>query len=279
MRQAKDIAVFLDHPMESWVSGQRWLVCCPSASLMVLLAWGKGSREDAEQVMDTFAADLAIGPHVYFIDARRMDPRPDPEAFAAFVERLVPQWHLYRGHVTRCALVLPPGLTAAAIVGFFSMASPPFQTRYFADPVTALEWAGAPDPGGLLASLDDLQERASGTPTLLFRLRALLDTDPAGANVESAGRELALSVRSLQRRLLEAGTSYRKESNAARLRKAQRLLASTEMKITSVALEVGCSSSQHLSALFRKMTGQSPGAWRATHRTSGSGSTMPGPNR
>jgi AraC-like DNA-binding protein len=282
MRQAKDIASFLDQPVGSCVSGQRWLVCCPGARLMILLAWGRGSRDDAEQVMDTFAADLAIGPHVYFIDARRMDPQPDPDAFAAFVERLAPQWHLYGGHVTRCALVLPPGMTAATIVGFFSMASPPFETKFFAEPITALEWAGAAEPARLLGELDRLWEQASGTPTLLFRLRAILDADPAGASVESVGRELGLSLRSLQRRLLDAGTSYRRESNAARLRKAQRLLASTELKITSVALEVGCASSQHLSVLFRKMTGQSPGAWRATHRTgreSSSMASMPGRNQ
>jgi AraC-like DNA-binding protein len=157
-------------------------------------------------------------------------------------------------------------MTAATIVGFFSMASPPFETKFFAEPITALEWAGAAEPARLLADLDGLWEQASGTPTLLFRLRAILDHDPAGASVESAGRELGLSVRSLQRRLLDAGTSYRKESNAARLRKAQRLLATTELKITAVAHEAGCASSQHLSALFRRMTGQSPGAWRAAHR-------------
>ncbi len=111
-----------------------------------------------------------------------------------------------------------------------------------------------------------MQQHASGTPPLLFRLRALLDRHPADATVESAAQQLSLSTRSLQRRLIEAKTSFRAELLAARLRKAQRLLAATDLKITAVALDVGCASSQHLSAMFRKMTGESPSVWRSTHR-------------
>ena len=44
------------------------------------------------------------------------------------------------------------------------------------------------------------------------------------------------------------------------------LLLESDAKLTSVAVEVGCASLQHFSSLFRKLTGESPSAWRARHR-------------
>src|SRR5260370_25339878 len=112
-------------------------------------------------------------------------------------------------------------MTAATIVGFFSMASPPFETKFFAEPITALEWAGAAEPARLLGELDRLWEQASGTPTLLFRLRAILDTDPAGAGVQRVGRELGLSLHPLQRRLRHPAPSYPSDANSPLWRQAQ----------------------------------------------------------
>lgn len=44
---------------------------------------------------------------------------------------------------------------------------------------------------------------------------------------------------------------------------AEELLASTDMKIASIAAEVGCSSPQHFSALFRRARGRSPQEFRS----------------
>lgn len=265
MRLAKNVETFVSNPVGAFASGATWLVCCPAPTLMALVSWGSPSRDDCERVMDTFEADLIIGPHSYFIDARRMAPDPDPVAFAAVVDRMAPQWERYRTHVTRCAVVLPPGMTAAVVIGFFTLAPPPFETRFFADPIAALDWAGAADPAGVRTTLDVLQEQVAPTSSFLLRLRAVLDHRLPEMGVESVARELNMSIRTLQRRLAAAGTSYRNELNAARVCKAQRLLAETDLKITAVAMEVGCASSQHLSALFRRMTGESPSEWRSTH--------------
>ena len=47
-----------------------------------------------------------------------------------------------------------------------------------------------------------------------------------------------------------------------RVRRAMRLLAREELSITEIALEVGCSCQSHLTTLFRKYTGTTPGAFR-----------------
>jgi len=47
-----------------------------------------------------------------------------------------------------------------------------------------------------------------------------------------------------------------------RLRKAMRLLSHDELTLADIALEVGCSCQSHLTALFRKHLGTTPGAFR-----------------
>ena len=51
-----------------------------------------------------------------------------------------------------------------------------------------------------------------------------------------------------------------------RLRRAMKLLATKELTLADVALEVGCSCQSHLTTLFRKHLGTTPGAFRVAAR-------------
>ena len=51
-----------------------------------------------------------------------------------------------------------------------------------------------------------------------------------------------------------------------RLRRAMRLLAREELTLADIALEVGCSCQSHLTTLFRKHLGTTPGAFRLSAR-------------
>jgi AraC family transcriptional regulator len=51
-----------------------------------------------------------------------------------------------------------------------------------------------------------------------------------------------------------------------RLRRAMKLLAHDEVALADVALEVGCSCQSHLTTLFRKHLGTTPGAFRLSAR-------------
>ncbi len=51
-----------------------------------------------------------------------------------------------------------------------------------------------------------------------------------------------------------------------RLRRAMRLLAREELTLADIALEVGCSCQSHLTTLFRKHLGTTPGAFRISAR-------------
>src|SRR5258705_13855211 len=51
-----------------------------------------------------------------------------------------------------------------------------------------------------------------------------------------------------------------------RLRRAMKLLARNEFTLADIALEVGCSCQSHLTTLFRKHLGTTPGAFRVSAR-------------
>ena len=51
-----------------------------------------------------------------------------------------------------------------------------------------------------------------------------------------------------------------------RLRRAMKLLARDEITLADIALEVGCSCQSHLTTLFRKHLGTTPGAFRMSAR-------------
>jgi AraC-like DNA-binding protein len=51
-----------------------------------------------------------------------------------------------------------------------------------------------------------------------------------------------------------------------RLRRAMRLLARDELTLADIALDVGCSCQSHLTTLFRKHLGTTPGAFRGSAR-------------
>ena len=53
-----------------------------------------------------------------------------------------------------------------------------------------------------------------------------------------------------------------------RIRKAMTLLAKSQQSICDIALDVGCSCQSHLTTLFRKHTGTTPGAFRMASRRS-----------
>ena len=159
-------------------------------------------------------------------------------------------------------------MTGAVVGGFYSLLSSGYPTRAFADPLAALTWLGQPEDKSqaLLHALNDLVMQQMGQSPLLSELHRVLRTRLVDAHLAEVAREMGMSERTLQRRLREAGTSFQTELNTVQVRTAQTLLLESDAKLTSVALEVGCASLQHFSGLFRKLTGESPSAWRARHR-------------
>jgi AraC-like DNA-binding protein len=129
-----------------------------------------------------------------------------------------------------------------------------------------MEWLGLSSGETLLAEADAMQAACCGVTPLLRDVRAQLDAAERETSLARVARALSLSERSLQRRLAEHGTSLKKEIAGARVRKAQRLLAETDVPISQVAYDVGCASPSHFSRLFRSETGETPAQWRVRRR-------------
>ena len=105
-------------------------------------------------------------------------------------------------------------------------------------------------------------EQAADAPAVIRALRDWLVANPADATLARAAQALASSGRSLQRKLTMAGTTFRAEHQAAQVKVAMTLIAESDAKLTTIAHEVGCSSLQHFSTMFSRLTGATPSAYR-----------------
>ena len=83
---------------------------------------------------------------------------------------------------------------------------------------------------------------------------------------EGAAQALGMSLRSLQRRLQEEGTTYREILDSTRQEIARTYLEKRRASVTEIAFLLGFSDSNSFSRAFRRWTGQSPRAY-SQHRS------------
>jgi len=189
-------------------------------------------------------------------------------AFRALEGYVTRHADLLRQQVQRLALIRPGGLGGAIVAGAYEVLPRVYPVSVFDDARAALEWLDVRPSDAMAAVLADLYTAASKTPPYVRALRVLLDRHLGGMAVSDAASALGMSERTLQRKLGDAGTTFQDEMADARVRAAQRMLLDGDAPLTTIALEVGCASLQHFSALFRKRTGESPSVWRQRHRDS-----------
>jgi AraC-like DNA-binding protein len=255
-------------PVGRFVAGPTYAHFCVDASLWGMMLWGRPNEQDAVDLGRSLVLELAppARPHASIVDASRLRGG-DVTAFAALDRYLTRHAEALAKQVQRLALVRPTGLEGAIVAGAFEVLPCPYPVAIFEDVPRALGWLGAAgDHAAIAAALEGVFAAASGTPPLLGALRSWLDGHLGGPGVAAAAAALRLSERSLQRKLGELDTTFQDEVAAARVRAAERLLLESDAPLTTVALEVGCGSLQHFSALFRRRTGESPSAWRARRR-------------
>ena len=83
-----------------------------------------------------------------------------------------------------------------------------------------------------------------------------------GSRVDAVARAIGMSVRTLQRRLGTAGTSYQRVLERARFRTAAQLLSTSGATVLDVALDVGYSDHAHFTRAFVRWAGVSPREFR-----------------
>jgi AraC-like DNA-binding protein len=92
--------------------------------------------------------------------------------------------------------------------------------------------------------------------------KAIARAMPEGGSAAAVARALHVSVRTLQRRLDESGTTFREVADAVRAQLAQAYLGNPGISIAEVAFLLGFSEQSSFNRAFRRWTGDSPGRWR-----------------
>jgi len=96
---------------------------------------------------------------------------------------------------------------------------------------------------------------------------ALLELLPSGrTQIDDVARELAVSRRSLQRRLSQEGTSWLDVLNSARERLARHYLQNTSLGASEVSFLLGFEDPNSFFRAFRRWTDATPEAWREAQR-------------
>lgn len=86
--------------------------------------------------------------------------------------------------------------------------------------------------------------------------------------MQQAAELLGFSVRTLQRRLAAAGTTYSRLVNRVRHEEACRLLGETDLPVSVVSTMLGYSEPSAFSRAFQRWTGVSPRHFRVTRTRS-----------
>jgi AraC-like DNA-binding protein len=263
MQEARDIDGFIADRFGHYVFGAHYLVWCSDDTLGGMVFWGTPEEKDVIELTRVFEMDLSddlVAPYDIVADGRRLDRVPnvvfDPFARTAVKRLREQQQKLLR----RQAIVVPDGLVGTIMAGFFPLFELQGKYRVFKESQAAFAWL---ERGDLHDEVEALVTARLGEMPALTELRRWLQDHLVGATVQEAARALGTSSRSLQRELGGASTSFRRELDHARVAAARVRLAETDDKVESIARELGCTTLSGFSRLFRRVTGQSPGEFRA----------------
>jgi AraC-like DNA-binding protein len=114
-----------------------------------------------------------------------------------------------------------------------------------------------------LLSLEAMAERLKGkryTAALVEELMA--SGGQGGRSLEEVARKLAVSKRTLIRRLREAGTTYRELRDTHRRQRAIELLSATSLTAAEIAYRLGYEDASNFGKACQRWFGASPGALR-----------------
>lgn len=266
-----DLATYVADPFGRTYGNETFFVWFVSPQLRVIRVWGHLSATIAARVLEATRVELAGDFPAYssLVDFRGMHMTA-PEAYELLLEASRThgaQWQ----RVLRGSAVVQDGgmasMAAGAIVGYTQQLG--YAITVTIHDAVASAVASLPvdvDARTIEDGIAARQAAVEGDMSFLADVRAWIDAHLVDATAAECARSFGIAPRTLQRRLLGANASFRDELQAQRVARAQRLLATTDLKVSSVATEVGYPKIQNLANALRRATGMSPAAWREAHR-------------
>lgn len=137
------------------------------------------------------------------------------------------------------------------------------EVRWAAEHADAEFWSFDPITGQALAELAVQQQRVAGNE-VAARLREILRTTPrpVAQSILELSRACGMSPRTLQRRLVDEGTSYRAVLDECLRERAVSSLGNRAISIEDVASQLGYSTRSAFHRAFVRWTEQTPASWR-----------------
>jgi AraC-like DNA-binding protein len=268
LRPASSAADLLRDPIGRYLAGRSFVIWVKSPTLAGTIYFGATDAEDLPALVELFALPIHAAlatPFDAVIDSSRVTnlSLSSFEALGQNVEMMAP----LAARMRRVACVRPPGMAGSTLAGvFYERVVPRFNAALFTDASEAFAWLGRPDAAAACDEAERIVGELVAAPIGLRNLREYLAGRLSDPTLEGAARHLGSSPRTLQRTLLAAGTNFRQEVDRARARAAEAWLLDSDDKVEAIARQVGCSSSSHFATLFRRVTGETPGDFRARRR-------------
>lgn len=239
---------------------RRFAYVCIDPTLFSVVVWGHVEESDSAELSAILMTEQAAGvrPHRSLLHFQHLESVEElaVRRIAAFMSSHQAEQAKV---VTKEAVVRPAGTIGMLVGGFYEVVEPPYPVAVCSTVAEAIAWLGADVSAE--TKLDEVLAAARSEAHLVQTLRDLLIKERLDAR--AAALRLGVSERTLQRRLREAGSSFRGELSAARLRAAQDLLLSQPgMDVKVVAIEAGFSSTQSFCHVFRRAMGVTPNEWR-----------------
>jgi AraC-like DNA-binding protein len=258
---------FIDAPIGQVAATEHARFWVPAPGVLTIALWGHVGLSDFHGFARLAPSWLGSdGPgRRSMVDLRRLHS-VEPDAALAFATYIRANRDAYVRSLSACALLVQPHVVpiAAFIAGMPTLLGVESPCRPFPDPAAAVAWLGL--PAGIADEHERLLTASADAEELLEALTAQIRARWTGIDLPLAAMNLGMSERTLQRRLAELGTSFRREVERARVTEAKRLLITTDDKVEVVAAAVGLGKDQQLATLFRRWTGMTPATWRATQR-------------
>jgi AraC-like DNA-binding protein len=227
---------------------------CYAPDLQGGMLWG---TLDTETIRDWFAAGRFVEhrsiatPRRALTDCSGLE-RVDVETvvgFAAAAREIISTW--WRG-LERQAMILPEGFDGVMIAGSLTMTRVKHPVRVFHDAADAIAFVEHPGVAIAHTAASQLVAAHRGSPTVLARLRAHLARNLNTSTIESSAMALFMSTRTLQRELQRLGTSFSEQLRLVRIATAERLLVHSDLKIQTIATQVGLGTASRMSAALRR---------------------------
>jgi AraC-like DNA-binding protein len=253
MRQAASLESFTSAPSGQWTAVACGVIWCHSPTLVGAVVWGRPGARETQQILEVFEHYECMAPRFdVLLDASRIG-EIDAGAFDVLLEWSRTHREMLLERVRRRVSVVPSGLGGFALAGISVAVGGLDAVQLTSTARAGFEILCPGEAEAIDGEIETIAAGLGGTPGFLLELRAQFHAHTRGLTLEQMARSLSLSTRSLQRRLAEAGTSFRSELHDARFRAAREILSSSDEKLDAIAQRLGITESA-LAELIRART-------------------------